>query len=307
NTVSPEDIAAGKYIALLEDGGAIEGGLADIGGCKAMLIFASGAPRRGDFVKAIRLMRLAAEAEVPVVNRVDWTGAWTCIGVQELLAEICECKIPLLTSDDCPFDIADGSARWTTAAIAEEIRALRSKDILGLCAARRARLQNRGSRSKDILDVEICRPCLSDVPAMVRSFAPFVLKQQILPRSEADIAASLDDFIIARKGGRIIGTVALRDFGNGLEEVRTLTVASECEGRGLGTRLVSAVIELARARNAGRIFTLTMRPNIFLRLGFFVVSLMRFPAKVQNDCLACPKKEQCDEVALLLEIGEQGK
>ena len=77
NTVSPEDIAAGKYIALLEDGGAIEGGLADIGGCKAMLIFASGAPRRGDFVKAIRLMRLAAEAEVPVVNRVDWTGAWT--------------------------------------------------------------------------------------------------------------------------------------------------------------------------------------------------------------------------------------
>ena len=145
------------------------------------------------------------------------------------------------------------------------------------------------------------------MPAIVSSFAPFVLKQQILPRSEADIAASLDDFIIARKGGRIVGTVALRDFGNGLEEVRTLTVASECEGRGLGSRLVSAVIELARARNASRIFTLTMRPNIFLRLGFFVVSLMRFPAKVQNDCLACPKKEQCDEVALLLEIDGQGK
>lgn len=298
--VFPNDLAS-RLFPLLADDVAVQGGFAEIGGCQAMMVYGYGAFSRRDFIKALRYFELASSAELPIVNCIDWSAAVGFAGILALMDKF-DCRVPLLTIEGCPCILAGASVPARADAVAEKLNAMKGESMAVLRAAVRERLRGIHFEEAGLLDVEICRPAMSDVKAIVRSFEPFVLKQLILPRSEADIADNLSDFIVAKRDGRIVGTVALRNFDNGLEEVRSLTVASDCEGKGLGSRLVSAVLELAKERNASRVFTLTMRPNIFLRLGFFVVSLMRFPSKVQNDCLACPKKEQCDEVALLLEL-----
>ena len=298
--VFPEDLTS-RFFPLLVDDAAVKGGFAEIGGSQAMLVYGKGTLARRDFLKALRYFELASSAELPIVNCIDWSGA-SCFAGLPALMEKFDCKVPLITMEYCPCILASASVPAAPDKVAEMLNAMRGENMAALHAAVRERLRGLHTAEASLHDVEICRPEMSDVKAIVRSFEPFVLKRLILPRTEADIADNLHDFIVAKSHGRIVGTVALRNFDNGLEEVRSLTVASDCEGRGFGSRLVSAVLDLARERNARRVFTLTMRPNLFIRLGFFVVSLMRFPSKVQNDCLACPKKEQCDEVALLLEM-----
>ena len=298
--VFPEDLSS-RFFPLLADDAAVQGGFAEIGGSQAMLVYGNGVLARRDFLKALRYFELASSAELPIVNCIDWSGATGFAGLAAVMEKF-DCKVLLITLEDCPCILASATVPAKPDKVADALNAMKGENMAALRAAARERLRGFNVNVSAPLEVEICRPEMSDVKAIVRSFEPFVLKRLILPRTEKDIADNLPDFIVAKSHGRIVGTVALRNFDNGLEEVRSLTVATDCEGRGLGSRLVSAVLDLARERDARRVFTLTMRPNLFLRLGFFVVSLMRFPSKVQNDCLACPKKEQCDEVALLLEM-----
>lgn len=143
----------------------------------------------------------------------------------------------------------------------------------------------------------------NDVKLIFDFFQPFILKKQILPRSLHDINKYLENITVAvDKEGVIIGTIALRDFKDGLHEIRSLAVSDKFEGHGIGSALIREAISLAKKRNGKRVFTLTMRPKLFQRQGFAPVSIMRFPQKVQKDCLSCPKKEQCDEIALSLDI-----
>lgn len=144
----------------------------------------------------------------------------------------------------------------------------------------------------------------TDAEAIVDLMSPYVAQQIVLPRSVAEIRANIANFRVVRQASStsLVGCVALRDFGQGLQEVRSLVVAPEHAGRGLGTILVQTAIEMARERQANRVFTLTVRPNLFLKLGFTHVPVTDFPQKVWSDCAHCPKREQCDEVALAIDL-----
>ena len=151
-------------------------------------------------------------------------------------------------------------------------------------------------------DITIRPATLADAPEIHKFLIPFGERRQILVRSLDDICRYINNFLLAvLPGGAIVGTVALRDFDGALQEIRTLTVAPELHGKGLGTRLVLAATDLAKQRNAQRVFTLTTRTSLFLRLSFKVVDISVFPQKVRFDCRACPKREHCDETALLFE------
>ena len=153
-----------------------------------------------------------------------------------------------------------------------------------------------------ISDITIRPATLADAPEIHKFLIPFGERRQILVRSLDDICLYIGNFLLAvLPDGTIVGTVALRDFDGALQEIRTLTVDPELHGNGIGTRLVQAATELAKQRNAQRVFTLTTRISLFLRLNFKIVDISIFPQKVRFDCLACPKRENCDETALLYE------
>lgn len=141
-----------------------------------------------------------------------------------------------------------------------------------------------------------------DVMAIHELLAVYARRQLLLGRSPEDIHYHLANFVIAECEGRFVGCCALRDFGSNLYEVRSLAVAEDCAGKGIGSRIVKSLIEKARRKKPCRLFALTYHPNLFLRLGFHKVTKELFPPKIWCDCSKCPKKDNCDEDAVSLEL-----
>ncbi|MFA6930448.1 MAG: GNAT family N-acetyltransferase [Lentisphaeria bacterium] len=154
----------------------------------------------------------------------------------------------------------------------------------------------------DLNSILISAAVETDAEKIPLLLAPYVAKQIVLPRTPQDILRYLGNFLVARRGDELLGVVAVRDFGDGLSEIRSLAVAPGYEGGGLGSALLKAAVELARKRGGVRIFALTLRPRLFQRLGFAVVDKEQFPQKVWADCRKCPKREHCDEIAVSREL-----
>lgn len=146
--------------------------------------------------------------------------------------------------------------------------------------------------------IKICFAQEQDVEDIYQLLLPSVDSEVILPRSQENIRQHLANFLVARAGQDLAGTVALRDFGDGLHEIRSLAVAAAYAGQGLGSRLVERAVAMAIQQQGKMVFTLTVRPNLFLRSGFKIVSNDYFPQKVWADCRLCPKRDRCNEIAL---------
>ena len=143
---------------------------------------------------------------------------------------------------------------------------------------------------------------LEDIQGILDLLEEYVRQQLVLPRTAEELQSNYRNFTVAVDGatGRIVGAVALRPFDGGYYEVRSLAVASEYSGTGLGSKLVTAVLERAKTLRplAKCVFALTKRPNLFHRLGFRDAHHEAFPGKIWADCLQCPKYYCCDEVAV---------
>ena len=125
----------------------------------------------------------------------------------------------------------------------------------------------------------------------------------ILFRDEENIRNHIHNFVVAEKNGELLGCTAVRDFNNGLFEIRSLAVKPEAAGKGIGSAMISFSVDwVSGCRNVKRVFALTLRPNVFTLVGFKLVVKDMFPEKVWHDCEKCPKKEHCDEVAVLYDF-----
>lgn len=130
----------------------------------------------------------------------------------------------------------------------------------------------------------------------------YAIERLLLPRSSKDILENISSFIIADVQGKFAGCVAVRDFNSDLYEIRSLAVPPEFTGHGIGLKLVRSTVESLGLKGKCRVFALTLRPKLFLKLGFKLVSKDLFPEKIWSDCAVCPKKNHCDEDAVLLEV-----
>ena len=146
---------------------------------------------------------------------------------------------------------------------------------------------------------------VEDAPAIYALLATFSTEGKLLPRPVADIQARIANFLVAEQNGMIAACGALRDFGNNLNEIRSLAVRRDLAGQGIGSRLVKSLLEKAVERTAGEnghVFALTYRVEFFKRLGFRVIDKYTFPPKIWSDCCVCPKKDHCDETAVVIDV-----
>ena len=144
---------------------------------------------------------------------------------------------------------------------------------------------------------------LSDVTAMEVLMAPFVATGDLLPRSNYDLCRHIKEYVVAEApNGDLVGCGSLKVYSTGLAEIAGLAVRDDQQGRGVGKKLVEALIIEARALGLNEIFGLTRKPLFFLRLGFRVVEKEQFPLKVWADCTRCPRQHACDEVAVALTL-----
>ena len=68
------------------------------------------------------------------------------------------------------------------------------------------------------------------------------------------------------------------------------------------TSLVNWTVEEARRLQIRRLFALTYEQGFFNKLGFDVVDKDALPLKVWSDCVRCPKRDGCDEIAMIREL-----
>jgi amino-acid N-acetyltransferase len=129
-----------------------------------------------------------------------------------------------------------------------------------------------------------------------------VSEGQLLPRSPEMIAASIDDWVVAEDSERVIGIGSLLEMSSVLLEVRSLVVAPEYRKFGIGTKIVDGLVEEARARGVPTVFALTRAVAFFERRGFIVTDKENFPEKVWRDCIVCPVRFNCDEIAVVKQV-----
>jgi len=144
---------------------------------------------------------------------------------------------------------------------------------------------------------------VNDVPVIRELINSHAERNRMLFRSLADLYESVGSFKVFEAEGQIVGCCALHVYWSDIAEVKSLAVHDNHQGQGAGRELVKAVIEMARQYQVGRIFTLTLEKEFFVKMGFEQVPMDSLPLKVWSDCVHCPKQDCCDEIALLLELG----
>jgi amino-acid N-acetyltransferase len=122
---------------------------------------------------------------------------------------------------------------------------------------------------------------------------------KMLFKSYAQLYESLRDFAVYEKDGDVVGCTALAIIWADLTEVRSLAVDNAYRGQGIGKRLVEWCVEEARRLQVRRLMSLTYEQMFFEKLGFEVVNKDTLPLKVWSDCVRCPKRDGCDEIAMV--------
>ncbi|MHB1293535.1 MAG: N-acetyltransferase [Anaerolineae bacterium] len=141
-----------------------------------------------------------------------------------------------------------------------------------------------------------------DVPAMARIINSYATQGQMLPKSQHQLYQFVRDFVVAVQGDQVVGCGALHVVWEDLAELRSMAVAQDWRGRGVGRAMARYLMDEARELGVPQLFALTYHPDFFGHLGFGQVPRDALPQKIWGDCLNCPKYPNCDETALMINL-----
>ena len=147
---------------------------------------------------------------------------------------------------------------------------------------------------------------VDDAPAIQALVNSYARQERMLSLSLSDVYERLRDFFVLEEEGALVGCCALHVVWEDLAEIRSLAVREDRMGQGVARALVAACVGEAPGLGVRRVFTLTYLPGFFEKLGMAQVEKETLPHKVWMDCVRCPHFPNCDEVALLAAVDEEG-
>jgi amino-acid N-acetyltransferase len=147
----------------------------------------------------------------------------------------------------------------------------------------------------------IRKATLSDVRGIHQLIAEQAKVGAILPRPMTELYSQVRDFSVSvdEETGTMVACSALHIVWEDLAEIRSLAVTTTFQRRGIGGRLIEAMVEEARDMGVHRVFVLTDRIRLFEKHDFQLMDKSLLPHKIWADCLRCTKFPECDEVALV--------
>ena len=143
---------------------------------------------------------------------------------------------------------------------------------------------------------------VGDADSIHRIINRFADKGEILPRALSEIYENIRDFFVVRNEGEVVACAALHISWLDLAEVRSLAVDEKNQNQRIGSLLVQACLDEAKALGIPTVFCLTSEPAFFEKHGFKLVDKAELPRKVWGECYRCPKFPDCDEVALIYHV-----
>ena len=112
----------------------------------------------------------------------------------------------------------------------------------------------------------------SDIPAIQALVEPYVHERILLGKDRVVFYEAVQEFRVAESDdGTIVGCGALHVMWQDLGEVRTLAVAGDQRGTGVGHAILQRIEADARALGLSRLFCLTFETAFFSRHGFVAV------------------------------------
>ena len=136
-------------------------------------------------------------------------------------------------------------------------------------------------------------------------------RDDLVPRPMGDIVANIDRFIVAERGGRMVGCAAyivLPEIGaprHATVEVQSVAVLKECRRLGIGRALVRSILDRVAAFQPAEVLVLTFAPEFFMSLGFHEIPKTQVMHKLYSGCINCTKHANpftCPEKAMVVEL-----
>jgi amino-acid N-acetyltransferase len=118
-------------------------------------------------------------------------------------------------------------------------------------------------------DAVVVRPAHTyDVATIRRLVNAYTADGRLLAKAPVTLFEDVQEFVVAEQDGQVVGCGALHVLWEDLAEVRTLAVDPTSTGRGIGSRLLTTLLERARTLGIRRVFCLTFEVEFFARHGF---------------------------------------
>jgi amino-acid N-acetyltransferase len=116
----------------------------------------------------------------------------------------------------------------------------------------------------------IRRARTSDIRVISALVAQNVDSGRLLAKATVTLYEDVQEFWVAERAsdGLVVGCGALHVMWEDLAEIRTIAVRPDCQGHGIGHRLVDALLASARELEVRRVFVLTFAVGFFGRHGF---------------------------------------
>ena len=108
----------------------------------------------------------------------------------------------------------------------------------------------------------------SDVRAIRAFIDAYSPDGRLLSKATVTLCEDIQEFLVAEREGEVVGCGALHVMWEDLAEVRTVAVDPALAGQGIGSLLLSALVQRAREVGVKKVFCLTFAVPFFERHGF---------------------------------------
>jgi len=109
---------------------------------------------------------------------------------------------------------------------------------------------------------------IKGIRQLIDSYAP---QGRLLSKETVTLYESVQEFTVAVEDDQVVGCGALHVMWEDLAEVRTVAVAENLRGKGVGHQILDSIIARAQTIGVKRIFCLTFETKFFGRHGFEVI------------------------------------
>jgi amino-acid N-acetyltransferase len=123
----------------------------------------------------------------------------------------------------------------------------------------------------------------ADVPEVMRMMQPFVEREMLVPRTAEDLEKNLDDFAVYDVDGIIHASGALHTYSQNQGEIAALAVDELYANLGIGGKMISYLVDRARALKLSQVFVLTTQAaDWFINAGFKEAPVSLLPESKQK-------------------------
>ena len=141
-----------------------------------------------------------------------------------------------------------------------------------------------------------------DAPRVYQLITENLVSGHLLARPLGEVELHVPRFLVATDGDDVVGCGELARLSAAVAEVRSLVVEASRRGKGVGRRLLDALIVEAVSQRFPRLCAFTHQARPFVRAGFSIVPHPWVPAKIAADCQTCDLFRRCRQYAVVLDL-----